>query len=61
MIRNLEGAQRREITMFCIIDKEKNFTPVKSGFKSAAQANNWAKKHLSKDDVRLWGRASQLG
>ena len=41
--------------MFCIIDRENNHLPVKSGFKTAAQANNWAKKHLSKDDVHLWG------
>lgn len=41
--------------MFCIIDKEKNFTPVKSGFKTASQANNWAKKNLPKDEVHLWG------
>lgn len=41
--------------MFCIIDKEKNFTPVKSGFKTASQANNWAKKNLSKEEVHLWG------
>jgi hypothetical protein len=41
--------------MFCVIDKEKNFTPVKSGFKTSSQANNWAKKHLPKDEVHLWG------
>ena len=41
--------------MFCVIDKEKNFTPVKSGFKIASQANNWAKKNLPKDEVHLWG------
>ena len=41
--------------MFCIIDKEKSFTPVKSGFKSASQANNWAKKNLPRDKVKLWG------
>lgn len=41
--------------MFCVIDKEKNFTPVKSGFKTASQANNWAKKNLPKDEVHLWG------
>ena len=42
--------------MFCIIDTEKNFTPVKSGFKTASQANNWAKKNLPKDEVHLWGK-----
>lgn len=36
--------------MFCVIDREKNFTPVKSGFKTASQANNWAKKNLPKDE-----------
>ena len=41
--------------MFCVIDKEKNFTPVKSGFKTASQANSWAKKNLPKDEVRLCG------
>lgn len=41
--------------MFCVIDKEKNRTPVKSGFKTASQANNWAKKNLPRDEVRLWG------
>lgn len=41
--------------MFCVIDSEKNFTPVKSGFKTASQANNWAKKNLPKDKVGLWG------
>lgn len=41
--------------MFCIIDREKSFTPVKSGFKTASQANNWAKKNLPRDEVHLWG------
>lgn len=41
--------------MFCVIDRDKNFTPVKSGFKTASQANNWAKKNLPKDEVLLWG------
>lgn len=41
--------------MFCVIDKQKNFTPVKSGFKTASQANNWAKKNLPKNEVHLWG------
>lgn len=40
--------------MFCIVDREKNMTPLKSGFHTAAQANNWAKKNLPKDDVKLW-------
>lgn len=41
--------------MFCVVDREKDFTPVKSGFKTASQANNWAKKNLPKDEVQLWG------
>ena len=41
--------------MFCIVDRDNNFTPVKSGFKNASQANNWAKKNLPKDEVQLWG------
>ena len=46
--------------MFQIIDRENNFTPVKSGFKSASQANNWAKKNLPKDEVQLWGSEWKL-
>ena len=46
--------------MFCIVDKEKNFTPVKSGFKTASQANNWAKKNLPKDEVHLCGEKPNL-
>ena len=46
--------------MFCIVDQENNFTPVKSGFKSFAQANNWAKKNLPRDDVHLWGEKWEL-
>lgn len=30
--------------MFCVVDRDKDFIPVKSGFKTASQANNWAKK-----------------
>ena len=41
--------------MFCVIDKEKSFTPVKSGFKTSSQANNWAKKNLPRNEVHLWG------
>lgn len=41
--------------MFCVVDRNKGFSPVKSGFKTASQANNWAKKNLPKDEVRLWG------
>lgn len=43
--------------MFCVIDREKNFTPVKSGFKTAAQANDWAKKNLPKGEVHFWGKS----
>lgn len=46
--------------MFCIIDKEKSFTPIKSGFKSSSQANNWCKKNLPKDEVHLWGQKIDL-
>jgi hypothetical protein len=46
--------------MFQIIDRENNFTPVKSGFKTASQANNWAKKNLPKDEVQLWGSEWKL-
>lgn len=42
--------------MFCVIDKEKNCCPIKSGFKTSSQANNWAKKNLPKDTVHLWGK-----
>lgn len=41
--------------MFYIADRLKDFSPVKAGFKSGAQANDWAKKNLPKDEVRLWG------
>lgn len=41
--------------MFCIVDRDNNFALVKSGFKTASQANNWAKKNLPKDEVQLWG------
>lgn len=41
--------------MFCVIDREQHLTPVKSGFKTASQANNWANKNLPKGEVRLWG------
>ena len=41
--------------MFCIVDREKNFAIVKSGFKTSSKANDWAKKNLPRDDVKLWG------
>lgn len=40
--------------MFCVIDRENNLKPIKSGFHTASQANNWAKKNLPKDEVQLW-------
>lgn len=46
--------------MFCVIDRGNYLVPVKSGFKTAAQANNWAKKNLSREDVRLWGEKSDF-
>lgn len=47
--------------MFCIVDIDNNFAPVKSGFKTASQANNWAKKNLPKDEVQLWGTKWKCG
>lgn len=46
--------------MFCIIDRDNNFAQVKSGFKTASQANNWAKKNLPKDEIHLWGTKLDL-
>ena len=46
---------------YCVIDKEKGFTPVKSGFKTAAKANEWCKKNLPRDDVHLWGEKIEWG
>jgi hypothetical protein len=46
--------------MFCVVDREKDFTPVKSGFKTSSQANSWAKKNLPKDEVQLWGENFSL-
>ena len=47
--------------MYCVVDREKGFAPVKSGFKTASQANNWAKKNLPKDDTHLWGTKFEYG
>jgi hypothetical protein len=43
--------------MFVVIDHQSKdmLIPIKSGFKTAAQANKWCKKHLPKDEVKLWG------
>ena len=41
--------------MFYIIDKRNNSTPIKPGFKTAAKANSYARKHLPRGEVRLWG------
>lgn len=46
--------------MFCVVDREKGFAPVKSGFKTSSQANNWTKKNLPRDDVHLWGEKLDL-
>ena len=41
--------------MFQIIDTQNHHQPVKSGFKTPAQALKWAKKHLSPDTCSNWG------
>ena len=41
--------------MFKIMDSEKLFIPVKSGFLTAAKALDWAKKNLPKDACGPWG------
>ena len=46
--------------MFQIIDTQKNLTPVKSGFMSASQALNWAKKNLQPNTCSQWGK-TKLG
>jgi len=46
--------------MFCIIDARKNMCPIKSGFKTFAQANAWCKRNLPIEDVRLWGQPISL-
>ncbi len=40
--------------MFCVVDAKQAMSIIKSGFKTSAQANNWAKKNLPKDEVKLW-------
>lgn len=40
--------------MFCVIDTNDNHKMIKSGFKTASAANNWCKKNLPKNEVRLW-------
>jgi hypothetical protein len=42
------------MTVFKIMDTEKLFIPVKSGFPTAAKAYDWAKKHLGKDSCHPW-------
>lgn len=49
---------RRQNKMFKIMDKQKLFIPVKSGFPTAAKAYNWAKKNLPKDSCGAWGHNS---
>lgn len=40
--------------MFKIMDSEKLFIPVKSGFSTPDKAFAWAKKNLPKDSCRPW-------
>lgn len=40
--------------MFYIVDTKQSHTVIKSGFKTASQANNWAKKNLPREEVKLW-------
>lgn len=40
--------------MFCIVDTRRSHAVIKSGFKTSSQANNWAKKNLPKEEVKLW-------
>lgn len=40
--------------MFCIVDTKQSMSVIKSGFKTASQANIWAKKNLPKEEVKLW-------
>ena len=44
--------------MFYIIDKH-NGSTLEFKFKSASKANKYAKKHLPRDKVRLWGEEPQ--
>lgn len=44
--------------MFQIIDKFNHHLPVKSGFKTASQALNWAKKNLEQGSCAAWGDCS---
>ena len=42
--------------MFQVIDTQRNHLPVKSGFRTPAQAYRWAKKNLPKDACGEWGK-----
>ena len=42
--------------MFQVIDTQRNHLPVKSGFRTSAQAYRWAKKNLPKDSCSKWGK-----
>lgn len=44
--------------MFKIIDTEKSFLPVKSGFTTAAKAYDWAKKNLPQGQCCAWGKGT---
>ena len=41
--------------MFYVIDKNNKSVPISVGFKSASEANKYAKKNLPRARVRLWG------
>ena len=40
--------------MFCVMDNQNLWSPVKGGFKTASQANAWCKKNLPIDITHLW-------
>ena len=44
--------------MYKIMDKQKLFIPVKSGFSTASKALNWAKKNLPKESCGAWNNNS---
>ena len=45
--------------MFKIMDSEKLFIPVKSGFPTASKALDWAHKNLPKDSCAPWGKLDE--
>lgn len=40
--------------MFCVVNMA-TMLPIKSGFMTATQANNWCRKHLPINQVHLYG------